>query len=202
MKSYILIDRSGSMKVRWTETVEAVNEYMKNLDEEVNGIDTCVTLMVFDGQSTDTVRDSVAVKNWSPVKTDEFSPRGSTPLYDALGHLDAVITKDKVDLADIIILTDGGENGSRELKSSDAKLIVDSWKAKDYGLSFIGADFDAISSSRDVGINSANTLNMTSGNFKKSMATRGLKSMAYYASGVASDTAFTLEDREEAVGKK
>ena len=88
--SYILLDRTGSMSSIWDEALTSVNAYAAAVGEaeegETDDLETSVTLAVFDAQDGlqyDVLRKDVEPSAWTKVTSDEVSPRGMTPLFDA-----------------------------------------------------------------------------------------------------------------------
>lgn len=187
MKSYILLDRSGSMQSNWAETLGAINGYVANIDR-----DTKVTLAVFDSVSFDVLRDGVKAKNWRHLTNDEANPRGMTPLFDAIGKLGNIVDAKK---AAIVILTDGAENASVEMSKDTARLVIVGWRARGYDVSFIGADFDAFSEARGLGLGYGQTMNVSKGKMAETMAVSAQRTNAYAATGQAQS--FSDEDREK-----
>ena len=91
MHAYVLLDRSGSMQTLWVEALSSVNAYAKGLTDKSDGyaVDSHITLAVFDGQQGlqfDLLRKKVPALHWENVTDREASPRGMTPLLDALGN--------------------------------------------------------------------------------------------------------------------
>jgi len=199
MHCYILIDRSGSMGTRWDETIGSVNAYVDELSKGKKPHKMKITTVVFDSQSIDIVRRKVKASEWKSISCDEFRPRAMTPLYDAIGFLGDLVNKKKRKSADIIIITDGGENNSKEYNNASAKAIISGFEKSNYGVSFIGADFNAFETSNSVGINVNQTLNMSKGNYKDVMRSRGAKTLAYASTGSVSDLTFSDEDRKDAI---
>jgi hypothetical protein len=122
---FILLDRSGSMAEggRWPESLNAINEYVKNLAEDK--VDTAVTLAAFDlneGKLDYAVlRNDVEPSKWEVVSEKEASPRGWTPLNDAIGKMVGIAKQGNYDKCAIIVMTDGHENSSKEVSVSGAK---------------------------------------------------------------------------------
>jgi len=94
MHSYILLDRTGSMSSIWDEALTSVNTYAKDVSTaekgETDDLETSVTLAVFDAQQGlqfDVLRNNIAKGQWADVTNDEASPRGMTPLFDAIGQI-------------------------------------------------------------------------------------------------------------------
>lgn len=200
MKTYILLDRSGSMASKWDETIGAINAY-------VDGIKTVrkatVTLAAFDSSDKmdyRVLRDNKPVSEWGGVYSAEVSPRGGTPLFDAIGRMVADIRAADPKKATIVIITDGQENSSREVTKEAAKGLLDELRGKKYDVVFIGADFDAFGQAGALGNATANTLNMAQGSYHDAMRSMSNRTVAYASTGAAA--AFSDEDRKKAAGQK
>jgi len=200
MKAYILLDRSGSMQTRWSETIGALNAYVDGLAADKATKKTGITVAAFDNQDPYLiVRNDVKAGAWTPVSPFEISPRGMTPLYDAIGKLVTAIRQDDPKKATIVIITDGAENGSQEVKKDAAKSMLDDMRAKQFDVVFIGADFDAFAQGAGLGAMVGATLNMTSGNYADAMKGLSVRSASYAATGMVGN--FSDEDRKRAQGK-
>jgi uncharacterized protein with von Willebrand factor type A (vWA) domain len=201
MKAYMLLDRSGSMQINWNETVGAVNAYVEELAKTKEGKKTQITLSVFDtGNHFETIRDNVKAGDWNRFTSDEAAPRGGTPLYDAIGKLVTKVRDDKPSKATIVIITDGAENSSQEVKKDAAKAMLDDMRAKNFDVVFIGANFDAFGQGASLGNNAGQTLNMVPGSYDAAMRSMSNRTVAYAASGSV-DT-FSDEIRKRAAGSK
>lgn len=179
MQVYFLIDRSGSMAIRWDETIGALNSYVNSL----NGDKIKITVSVFDSQSPfEVIRRRIPLSEWVDLKTTEITPRAMTPLYDAIVELNKLVSEKKTKKVSVVILTDGQENSSRAKKET-AKECLDGMKAKGYDVVFIGADFDATTDAKNVGINQNFVLNMSAGNYDGTMRAMASRTMAYATTG-------------------
>ena len=90
-KYLILLDRSGSMQVRWAETIAMLNSYAGSLAGGDSTSMAKITLMLFDkAERTETpiIRDAVPAFRWTDIDPAEAAPRGYTPLLDAIGRTD------------------------------------------------------------------------------------------------------------------
>lgn len=198
MDVYILIDRSYSMISRWEETISAVNAYVdelkKSKSKKVN-----ITVAVFDNQNPfELWRDNVNISNYENLNMNDISPRGMTPLYDAIHNLYEKVMSVPSKKVSVVIVTDGLENGSRITKET-AKKYIDEMNAKNYDVSFIGADFDTFAQGASLGGNFGSTLNMVAGSYETAFRSIGAKNMVYASTGnVAS---FSDEDRLKAQGR-
>lgn len=202
MQVYFLIDRSGSMDPRWTETINSVNGYVKTLKDNKKPLDKIkVSVALFDGQEPFAlIRKRQHVENWIDLSDNEYRPRGVTPLYDAIGSLYNMIMEKDTKRVSVVILTDGFENASHTNTREKAKEQMDQLKAKGYDVVFLGADFDAFSTGATLGVSSGFVLNASAGNYGATMDSLAARSMNYMSTGATVN--FTDEDRDVAVGKK
>lgn len=200
MKSYILLDRSGSMATRWAETIGSLNAYVEGLNEDKATKKAEVTVAAFDDREPFKIlRSSVKASDWLIINNNEVNPRGMTPLYDAIGELVRTIRTDAPKKATIVIVTDGAENCSREIKKDSAKAMLDEMRGKSFDVVFIGADFDAFGQGADLGNMAGATLNMTTGNYATAMRCLSKRTSSYASTGVVDS--FSDEDRKNAGGK-
>lgn len=202
--SYILLDRTGSMSGIWDEALTSVNAYAKSVGEEEKGdaeIDTKVSLAVFDAQDGlqfDVLRKSVNAQDWSTVTNDEASPRGMTPLYDAIGRLVSMAEIDGPEKAVLVIMTDGAENSSREMTGQGAKAALDRARERGWEVVFLGAEFANFSDAENVGVGGEKQLAVSAGNFSATMDRLAKKSRSYAQEAEAAPIEFDAEDRAQA----
>jgi hypothetical protein len=199
--SYILLDRTGSMSGIWDEALSSVNAYAANIASTAGDVVPEVTLAVFDAQDGlqfDVLRRSVAPKVWKPVDNSEASPRGMTPLFDAIARIIAMAETDKPEKAVIVIMTDGAENASREVTKDGVKAALDRAAKHGWEVVFLGAEFANFADADAVGISASKSMAMGAGRMSDSMAKLARKSQAYYAAEAAAPVVFDEADREEA----
>lgn len=201
MNVYMLLDRTGSMAPIWAETLSSINSYVEKL--ATDKIDARITLAMFDsndGTQFDVIRRSVDVREWLPVTEREATPRGYTPLYDAIGRLMGLANADGGDRAMIIIVTDGQENASLEVTREGAKTMLDRVRGKGWDVVFLGANFDAFSQAASLGSAAAHTLNIAPAAMQAAMAgPLASRARAYSVGGAPA--AFSDEDRKIAARK-
>ncbi|MEQ1784966.1 MAG: vWA domain-containing protein, partial [Hyphomonadaceae bacterium] len=184
MQAYILLDRSGSMQSLWVEALSSVNAFAKELANKPGGpaVDSHITLAVFDSQDRlkfDTLRRKQPALHWENVTDREASPRGMTPLLDAMGRIIALAEGDNPDKAVIVVMTDGQENASQEVTRDGVKAALDRVKAKGWEIVFLGANFDNISDASSVGVQGGQQMAMSAGTMNESMSRLARKSRAY-----------------------
>ncbi|HPE49089.1 MAG TPA: vWA domain-containing protein [Hyphomonas sp.] len=198
--SYILLDRTGSMSSIWTEALSSVNAYAGSIASDAGDIVPAITLAVFDAQDGlqfDVLRRAVTAKDWQNVTDKEASPRGMTPLFDAIARIVAMAEADNPDKAVIVVMTDGQENASREVTKEGVKAALDRVEKRGWELVFLGAEFANFADADAVGIASHHSMAMSAPMMRGSMAKLARKSQAYYQNAEA-NVMFDEADREEA----
>ncbi len=195
---FILLDRSGSMQSLWGEALHSINAYVAKLANDK--VDTGVTLAAFDRDgermSFDILRDRIIPSTWRPVTDDDATPRGMTPLNDAVGQIVSLADKGNYDKVAIIIMTDGHENSSRELSVDAAKKLLDRCRAKNWQVIFLGADFDNVTQAASYGASLSQTIHASKSRLVDTMDRTASLRAAYAMGDVA--MSFTAEEREKA----
>lgn len=208
MQTYILLDRSGSMQSLWTEALSSVNAYAKELANKKDGdaVESHITFAVFDAQEGlqfDVLRRKQPALHWETVTDREATPRGMTPLLDAMIRIIALADADNPEKAVIVIMTDGQENASREVTRPGVKAALERVKAKGWEVVFLGANFDNIEDASSVGVGASKQMAMAEGTIGASMQRLAKKSRAYGAQAPgAAPINFDREDREVAQESK
>lgn len=200
--SYVLLDRTGSMEPIWTEALSSVNAYADGLASLDGGprVNADITLAVFDAQDGlqfDVLRDGVDATNWHDVTNREVSPRGMTPLYDAIGRIVSLAEKDKPEKAVIVIMTDGEENSSQEMTKVAAKAALDRVRAKGWEVVFLGTEFSNFDDATGVGQTASRNMAVSKDQLSDSMNRLAQKSKDY-ANGAAPTVEWNAEDRAAA----
>ena len=200
--SYILLDRTGSMEPIWSEALSSVNAYADGLASLDGGprVDADITLAVFDAQDGlqfDVLRNTIDASAWKDITTNEVSPRGMTPLYDAIGKIVSLAEKDRPEKAIIVIMTDGEENSSQEMTNASARAALDRVRAKGWEVVFLGAEFSNFDDAVGVGQTSSRNMAVSKDSLADSMGRLAQKSKDY-ASGTAPTVEWNDEDRAAA----
>jgi hypothetical protein len=202
LHSYILLDRTGSMEGIWSEALGSVNAYAEELAEPEGGreVRSRVTLAVFDAQEGlqfNVVRDGVDPARWRQVTREDASPRGMTPLYDAIGRIVSLAEEDRPERAVIVIMTDGEENSSRELTRAGAKAALDRARKRGWEVVFLGAEFANFDDAEGVGQSSSRNMAVAKDAMAPTMNALARKSKEYGA-GAAPSVEFDEADRAQA----
>lgn len=210
---YILLDRSGSMQSRWKTSIDSVNEYVNVLRD--SGVEGKINFIAFDQNSNqyvrsmtwpasldvapvqnssvlEVVRKDADISTWASLTGHEVSPRGGTPLFDAVVETQSMINNDISDKGIFIIITDGGENASVHNKNA-AEAAVNSVKNRNWEVVFLGANFDNSNDARSMGLSPEFYGTYSDSNAVRTMSLLSTKSAAYATSGIS--VSFTADDK-------
>ncbi|MEM1148554.1 MAG: vWA domain-containing protein [Pseudomonadota bacterium] len=212
VSSYILLDRTGSMSDIWDEALSSVNAYAAAIGKveegEADDLQTSVTLAVFDyqeGFQFDVLRERVTPDAWTQVTQNDVSPRGMTPLFDAINRTITMAEADNPEKAVIVIMTDGHENSSREVTRAGAKAALDRAEARGWEVVFLGAEFSSFGDADAVGVARSKQMAVSSGSLAMTQERLARKARDY-GKGETEDIEFDAEDRaiaeEEAVKER
>lgn len=202
-----LLDRSGSMSATRNATLDGFNEFLQTLKRDAKG-KVSITFARFD-DVYELVR-SAPLEAFTNLTSDEFQPRGMTRLHDAIGktivdlgaRLAAMPDGLRPAKVQVVILTDGGENDSREYRDK-VRAMIEEQKAKySWDFVFVGANQDAIATGSSLGIAASKSMSYA----QNAGGTRAVfSSLASYtvntanAAGAAAvmSNSFTAEDRKK-----
>ncbi|MEM8616085.1 MAG: vWA domain-containing protein [Pseudomonadota bacterium] len=201
VSSYILLDRTGSMNSIWDEALSSVNAYAKavgKLEEgEVDDLKTSVTLAAFDyqdGFQFDVLRAGIEPGAWNEVTDEEVSPRGMTPLFDAINRTITMAEKDNPEKAVIVIMTDGHENSSKEVTKDGVKAALDRAEKRGWEVVFLGADFADFGDADAVGVSGSKQMAVSRESLTVTQERLAKKARAY-GKGDQDEIVFDEEDR-------
>jgi uncharacterized protein YegL len=190
-----VLDRSGSMSSIKEETIGGFNAFIAE-QKSIPG-KALLSLVQFDNQYL-VVHDNVPLQDVPDLDGKTFVPRGMTALYDAIGitinhYKEEKVPKTKTILA---ILTDGGENSSKEYSHAMAQGMIEAVQNElGWDVLFIGANIDAKAVGGSLGIKASNTASFDytskgAGDAISAMsfATSSIRGMSnYYADGTLAD---------------
>lgn len=155
----IVLDTSGSMLHLKATTLSALNEYiesLKNTDARYR-----VTLHKFNTR-VDTLFRSLKRKDLRQLSPEEYMPIGNTALYDAvfkaIQHVDFNMRDE--DRALVVIITDGEENSSQEILSSEVirNIIKDKEQRGNWTFTYLSSHPNAWGAAGRLGIPTGNVL--------------------------------------------
>ena len=164
-----VLDSSYSMGDTIDEARSGFNEYLKK--QKALGGRASVTVAIFDDAlNYQLLYNDVPISKAREVTAEDWYPKGMTALYDAIGRTASTVKqinakmlkKDRPDKVLFIIVTDGGENDSKEYKGveSISTLIEEMETEHNWKFVYLGADprEKAIDAGTNIGIAAGNTL--------------------------------------------
>lgn len=169
-----LIDRSGSMKSKWSDTINGIYDFFQNQKKEPGEL-TC-SLYTFNSSLVCEL-DFVNVQSIKELSV-AFPEDKMTALYDSFCQVvDQVGLKlsnmnefDRPEKILFVTLTDGEENQSRKFKLEDVRSRIATQRdVYSWNFTFLGVDFDAVSMAKDFGVNPDFCMNFDSQDTKISV---------------------------------
>lgn len=159
----IILDESGSMSSIREQAFTGANETLQTIRAaqlENPDDNQMITFVTFDTNGSRppvrTLIDAEPIGKVADLTSDQYSPYGGTPLYDAIGHSINELRK-KVKEGDhvlVTIITDGYENSSRHYSAARVKSLVDELTAQGWVFTYIGANQDSERTASGLGIRS------------------------------------------------
>ena len=156
----VVLDRSGSMASIADDMVGGFNEFLAR-QRTIEG-EARVTLVQFDGEDPfEVLIDGVPLREVIDLDRARYVPRGTTPLYDAIGRM---IGRNDADIARrhdfgaaeedqvVVIVTDGQENASGEHTRASVFDMVTERQDRGWVFVFLGADQDSYAEGGHVGV--------------------------------------------------
>ena len=160
----MLLDRSYSMSILKEDTILANNGYLETLRGSKS--DVRFSLITFDSgidgkMQLDKIIVAKKVSEVSDLTSDDFQPRGGTPLIDAACMTIRAVEESlvgKTAKSVFVIQTDGDENTSRECKWPDLKSLIERKEKDGWEFTFMGAGIDAYKQGSMMGISKDKTI--------------------------------------------
>ena len=174
----VVLDRSGSMESCRSDAVGAVNSYLRQVRDDET-IDATVSVIIFDSESIDCIRDRCPATTCPPLEDSEYEPRSMTPLFDAVAHGVSVLSASEGDGQRhiLVVMTDGQENASREHTRETIAALLKRKQEKDgWLIVYLGADHEAWEQARHLGIRAGHTANLDKASlrFGEAICNRGI----------------------------
>ena len=165
----LLIDRSGSMHKIRVSAEDAINEFIVGQSKAPGKRTIRITQFDTDHHSGGPVfDDTVAVStDAADVPPFQLSPRGGTPLLDAIGYAINVFGKELESLPEhqrpgtaiLAIMTDGHENSSREYTWPMVKELIERHEREfGWAVLYLAANQDAIEVGAKMGVPAHHTI--------------------------------------------
>lgn len=195
----VVVDRSGSMSTIRDDMVGGLSTLIQTQATAPGRL--TIDLWSFD----DTVEQEYSMASPDEV-TVRLVPRGSTALYDAVGRavvrfgeqLEAMPEHERPGTVQVIVVTDGEENSSREFTAAEVKrLVTQQTEVYSWGFVFLGANQDAVLTGETLGFSAGSSLTYSAAPAQVAAATDALTNLiTARRAGVSAE--FTAEDRDAA----
>jgi uncharacterized protein YegL len=196
----IIADRSGSMLNIASDMNGAIRQLLSDQAKEPGAVEVDIT--TFDHELD---HPFIGVRP-DDVKIDVIVPRGSTALNDAIGvtvtslgqRLAERAEEDRPAHVIVVVVTDGGENASREYSADQVKKLVTE-QTEQWGWTFmyLAANVDAFATGAGYGFGRAQTISYAADSEgTQSVIATASAGITRTRSGLAAD--FTDEEREAA----
>jgi uncharacterized protein YegL len=155
----LILDRSGSMQGKEDDVIGGVNAFI--IEQKMLPDEAVISLVRFD-EEYEEFRPTAPLKDAKLIDAEDYQPRGSTALLDAVGRtllaLDAAWKQYQPQRAIVVIVTDGHENASHEFTLAQIKEMIEGReKSGKWAFLFLGADVNAFAEAGAMGIAAHNT---------------------------------------------
>jgi uncharacterized protein YegL len=188
----MVLDRSGSMERIGVEAVGAVNSQLENTKKGVEDglMEAEVSLVTFSSQVDTPEFWCTPIDEVQPLKEEDYTPRGFTAMYDAVGYAITELLK-RADINEpdttvlMIIISDGHENASRQYNAQGiSNMVRELQDTSRWTFAYEGADQDLAAVQQSTNINTGNMLRFAANADGMGIATRSrrMASQAYYDS--------------------
>ena len=120
------------------------------------------------------------------LSRENYEPRGSTPLYDAIG-LTIRATESAAAGRPVVmmIVTDGQENASHEFTSDSIKKLIAEKEKEGWTFVFMGANIDSYAVGATLGVSAKNIANYAPGAERVAFTTACSGTMSYASNRIA-----------------
>lgn len=196
----VVLDRSGSMSSVLNDTIGGFNSFVETQRQE--DADQVYVLTQFDTEY-EVVQDGVELDDVIVLDMKNYVPRGATALLDAMGQtihaMDAIMANDKtIKQALMVVLTDGGENASKEFTRDQVFQLIDERRLQgNWDFNFLGANQDAIIVGSSFGIAGANCMNYAANSKGTQQAFDSMtRSVTSYSAGESAEFVSNEDDDE------
>lgn len=148
-KIVIVLDESGSMEPVRSDMIKSINSFLLE-QRQIKERPAMFTLVKFNDQIKRVVQNK-PFEQVQDLTSEDYSPNGSTALYDAVGDTINWFRNERDVL--MVIVTDGQENASRKhTKSSVNNMIEDKKKNKNWTYVYLSNDLNTYAQGNNIGL--------------------------------------------------
>ena len=176
---HFIVDKSGSMSGMEQQTIDGFNTQLEEIQELKNKMpeQEFICSLTFFNSTIHDILLNEPVSQLEPLNMTIYRPDGMTALLDAVGKSITQIEKThKKQLENnemsvvMVIITDGYENASQYFDYHEiSKMIGRLDETGKWTFSFLGADFDAIHTSKMMNIRDENVMNFSKRKYNSMM---------------------------------
>ena len=154
----VIIDKSGSMSSLTNDTIGGYNGF---LEEQIkNEIQANVNVLFFNTKKT-WFQTNTPIKEAKRLDRDNYKAEGGTALNDAVARAYYFLEHKNPEKAIVVIITDGVENASEEIKPNVIKGMLSKLQQKEYRIVYLAANQDAFATGNSLGIDSQCVANIS-----------------------------------------
>lgn len=163
----VVLDRSGSMASIADDIVGGLNQFLSRQRDQHG--EARISVAQFDDQDPfEVLIDGVPIREVTDLERGAYQPRGTTPLYDAIGSMIARVdagtaARRSAGLAEedqlVVVVTDGMENASREHTRESVFDLISGRRKDGWSFLFLGADQDSYASGEAMAVAAGNIAN-------------------------------------------
>lgn len=200
-----IIDRSGSMTGKESDTIGGINSTIEELKNNKNNEIIKFSVKFFDHSEHLMIR-SMDIENVRRLNVTDLVPRGQTALLDAMGSTISFFINKKMcdpscyDSCIIYVATDGQENCSKKFTNENIKNLIEEAKKYSIEILYLGANQDAMFEASKFGLDVEQAMNYNENTESLDSAYRSLAHAAKrHRSG--NSIGFTQVERASSVAK-
>jgi len=154
-KIVIVLDESGSMENIRDKMRSSINDLI-NEQKQVKGRPATFTLVKFN-DSVNRVIKNKPLEQINNLSSKDYTPNGSTALYDAIGNTINWFRNERDVL--MVIVTDGQENASRIYdKSTVNSMIEEKKRTNNWSYVYLSCDIQTFDQGNNIGLNKSSVV--------------------------------------------
>ncbi len=185
----VILDKSGSMGSKVQDVIGGFNLYLDELAKEP-AVDYGFSLTLFD-TAVELKHQAVPLAKVARLDDANYRPSGNTALFDAIGNTVQTVATGGFDKIVTVIMTDGEENSSREWSLQAVRELIKSREAAgNWTFVFLGADLDAFTQGRNLGVPAANSVRYDAADYRAVYASLSNSTNLFSSSPLSTATEF------------
>ena len=169
----LIMDESASMSTVQEDTVDGINDCIQELKTDPSP--TLIRIQKFNSLKFSVVYNFEQINQVREMKLEQYSPKGRTPLLDAVG-LTIEETSKHIELNSlenskviISIMTDGMENASSDYSITQIRTMIEEKQKLGWEFTYMGANHDSWSVASRFGLKQTHVKNYTYSNPKEAL---------------------------------